>query len=478
VHVSSFLPILSFCGITKSVFLPSTSQTIMKKISFLTTKAFLIATICWNSNQNGVSAKKMSTTAEILFPGFAPVDYDEGSQMNLFVNLVESTKTQVPYEYYALPHCQQKVKEKNPRASLGSKLQGSAVKTGPFDVKFKENSECVLMCRQQLDTKQQLFIRKLIKRQYRVHLYLDGLPVMMKSEEYDYAVRGYPVGFVAPPEFTGLETEEYFLYNHVRVIISYSKAESGYHIVAFNVFPVSINHKLAGNAEWNEKDMGSNKLATCTASSPAVNNPKTFLMVPSDPKKDTDQTMDIIYSHDIVWQESNAKWADRWDIYTVGNPDDEIHYFAIVNSLMIVLFLTAAVGMIVLRTLKKDISAYNEMQALEEPQEEGGWKLVHGDVFRPPTRFKTLLAVAVGTGAQIGIAFLSTMVLAVVNILNPMMKGRFLTTVIVLYVLSGSVSGYCSSRLYKFFNGKKLETQYSIHRLCLSRFTGRLVSVS
>ena len=58
-----------------------------------------------------------------------------------------------------------------------------------------------------------------------------------------------------------------------------------------------------------------------------------------------------------------------------GNPDDEIHYFSIVNSLMIVLFLTGVVAMIMLRTLRKDISTYNEMQTLEEAQEESGWKV-------------------------------------------------------------------------------------------------------
>ena len=87
--------------------------------------------------------------------------------------------------------------------------------------------------------------------------------------------------------------------------------------------------------------------------------------------------------------------------FTPGNPDDEIHYFSIVNSLMIVLFLTGVVAMIMLRTLHKDISSYNEMQTLEEAQEESGWKLVHGDVFRPPAYSPMLLSVLAGSGIQI-----------------------------------------------------------------------------
>lgn len=43
---------------------------------------------------------------------------------------------------------------------------------------------------------------------------------------------------------------------------------------------------------------------------------------------------------------------------------NEIHYFSIVNSLMITLFLTGVVAMIMLRTLRKDISTYNEVCVL------------------------------------------------------------------------------------------------------------------
>lgn len=42
-------------------------------------------------------------------------------------------------------------------------------------------------------------------------------------------------------------------------------------------------------------------------------------------------------------------------------PQTEIHYFSIMNSLLITLFLTGVVAMILLRTLRKDISTYNEV---------------------------------------------------------------------------------------------------------------------
>ena len=64
----------------------------------------------------------------------------------------------------------------------------------------------------------------------------------------------------------------------------------------------------------------------------------------------------MIYTYDVNWVPSSTPWTHRWDMYLKGNPDDEIHYFSIVNSLMIVLFLTGVVAMIMMRTLRKDIS--------------------------------------------------------------------------------------------------------------------------
>jgi hypothetical protein len=49
---------------------------------------------------------------------------------------------------------------------------------------------------------------------------------------------------------------------------------------------------------------------------------------------------EVIYTYDVEWKQSDVTWSHRWDVYFTGNPDDEIHYFSIVNSLMIVLFLT------------------------------------------------------------------------------------------------------------------------------------------
>ena len=66
---------------------------------------------------------------------------------------------------------------------------------------------------------------------------------------------------------------------------------------------------------------------------------------------------------------------------------------------MVVILLSAIVFGILLRALKRDISRYNEIE-VEDQQEEFGWKMIHGDVFRSPSN-RMILSVLVGNGAQI-----------------------------------------------------------------------------
>ena len=100
----------------------------------------------------------------------------------------------------------------------------------------------------------------------------------------------------------------------------------------------------------------------------------------------------------MTWEASDIRWASRWDLYLYMG-DDQIHWFSILNSLAIVLLLSGIVAMIMMRTLRRDFNRYNAEEK-EELAEESGWKLVHADVLRPPP-FALLLSVSVGTGTQL-----------------------------------------------------------------------------
>lgn len=109
----------------------------------------------------------------------------------------------------------------------------------------------------------------------------------------------------------------------------------------------------------------------------------------------------ITFTYDVIWQHSNTPWSQRWDAYLKNAKDNPIiHWFSIVNSLVVVLLLSGIVAMILLRVLYRDIAKYNELLVDEEEVEETGWKLLHGDVFRKPVH-STVLAALAGSGVQV-----------------------------------------------------------------------------
>jgi transmembrane 9 superfamily member 2/4 len=150
-------------------------------------------------------------------------------------------------------------------------------------------------------------------------------------------------------------------------------------------------------------------------------------------------------------QKSPIKWASRWDTYLLTH-DEPIHWFSIVNSLMIVLFLTGMVAMIMLRTLHRDIAKYNQLETAEEAQEETGWKLVHGDVFRAP-QHANWLATFVGTGTQLLGMSVVTMIFAVLGFLSPANRGGLMTAMLLLFVFMGIFGGFAAACLYKQLKG-------------------------
>jgi len=128
--------------------------------------------------------------------------------------------------------------------------------------------------------------------------------------------------------------------------------------------------------------------------------------------------------------------------------DSEVHWFSILNSLMIVFFLTGMVAVIMMRTLRKDIANYNALDDAEEIQEETGWKLVHTDVFRPPPA-ASLLAAYCGTGVQLlGMSF-SVLVFALLGFLSPANRGALFTAMLLCFVFLGAYGGYAAARMMK-----------------------------
>lgn len=65
----------------------------------------------------------------------------------------------------------------------------------------------------------------------------------------------------------------------------------------------------------------------------------------------------VVYTYDVSWDMSDVTWASRWDAY-LRMPGGRVHWFSILNSLMVVLVMSSIVAMIMMRTIRRDLARY------------------------------------------------------------------------------------------------------------------------
>lgn len=133
----------------------------------------------------------------------------------------------------------------------------------------------------------------------------------------------------------------------------------------------------------------------------------TFPSKPRPQLVDSSTGTKLFFTYEVEWEMSKISWASRWDTY-LAMSDVQIHWFSIINSIVVIFFLSGILTMIMVRTLRRDIAKYNADESFDEAIEETGWKLVHGDVFRPPKNSR-LFAAVIGSGIQIFLMALITL---------------------------------------------------------------------
>eukprot|EP01025_Chloroclados_australasicus_P055854 TRINITY_DN6857_c0_g1_i2.p1 TRINITY_DN6857_c0_g1~~TRINITY_DN6857_c0_g1_i2.p1 ORF type:complete len:448 (-),score=23.30 TRINITY_DN6857_c0_g1_i2:465-1808(-) len=155
----------------------------------------------------------------------------------------------------------------------------------------------------------------------------------------------------------------------------------------------------------------------------------------------------IVYSYDVYFEKSKIEWASRWDAY-LGVPGGKIHWFSIVNSILVVIVMAVVVAVILMRTIRKDLAKYEDYLVETQPtpqelKEESGWKLVSGDVFRCPKHPESL-AVYLGSGTQIVASSAVTLFFATLGFLSPASRGSLISALLILYLLLAFTAGVSS----------------------------------
>ncbi|KIJ39874.1 hypothetical protein M422DRAFT_32479 [Sphaerobolus stellatus SS14] len=379
----------------------------------------------------------ISITQAFYLPGAAPRDYATGEEVDVLVNALTPVigpqaklKSIINYDYYypAFHFCEPEGGPKQHSESLGSVLFGDRLFNSPYDIKMLENKTCQQLCKATIPAEDGKFINERIREDYDINWLVDGLPAAEMKQDSKSGQIFYDMGF----ELGNDDVERFpttpALNNHLEILLKYHRRDNGkYRVVGVLVWPMSFAPTSDGTPICNEQ-----------ASAGALHL-----------SESTNTTFPFTYS--VTWNESSTPWATRYDNY-LHIFDPKIHWFSLVNSSIIVIFLCGMVSMILYRSVSRDISRYNALDLNEDVQEDYGWKLVWGEVFRTPRNLMAL-SVVVGNGAQLTTMVLVTLVFALLGFLSPSNRGALATVMLICWTLFGFINGYISTRVYASFGG-------------------------
>ncbi|CCD11719.1 unnamed protein product [Trypanosoma congolense IL3000] len=344
----------------------------------------------------------------------------------IYVNVLTSIRTHIPYDYYMyLPTCLPKGIALSRASNIGGLLMGDRIKPSPYgDFLVLRNVTCEIMCSGQLNSViQQRFMRSAIIRRYRVNLLMDGLPLAEANGDSKFEI-GIPLGYTL--------NDMYYINNHLHFTITYvvETVPSGsgsnkkrYRILSFVADPFSVDHGAK---------------TSCTY--PGEHSQSTPLSASSN---------NISWSYSVTWIESKEPWSTRWDLY-LSVHKEKIHWYAIVNSTLLVVFLTVVVAALLIRVVRRDLRNVNDIEDEFEYMEDIGWKLLARDVFRPPPK-GWLLAGLTGSGIQLLGMFFTVVLFASLGFFSPQSRGSLFTALLACFALLGVAGGYVSARFLKLW---------------------------
>ncbi|KAJ2608576.1 Transmembrane 9 super member 2 [Coemansia sp. RSA 1365] len=372
-------------------------------------------------------------------PGIAPHDYKIGESVELQVNSLTPSlnaenklESVLSFGFYdeRFHFCRPEGSPKAAHESLGSILFGDRIYGSVFDLHMLKDVSCQSLCQQTIPGKDAAFINDKIMKGYNYNWLIDGLPAATLKIDDRTEQQFYSVGFELGSNQLGQLVPHFN--NHYDITVQYHTLDAVHHrVVGVIVTPMSKNTVMPN---------GTSSAVSCDSTEPM--------------NLHEDKDNQVVFTYSVNWEESDKSWATRWDDYFHA-VDPRIHWFSLINSMVIVIFLSAMLGLILMRTLHKDIARYNSDDT-EDLQEDFGWKLVHGDVFRPPRHFE-FLAVILGNGYQLFWMVGTTLVIALLGFLSPSSRGSLTTAMLLLFIIYGFSAGFNSAHLYHSFGGISLK---------------------
>ena len=425
--------------------------------------------------------------------------YRDGDTIPLLVNKVYSDHSELQYAFTELPfvcpptgriRAGHLTSGTSITLNLGEVLRGDRIVVSDYELIMGIDEETRYLCSRTIDLEGIRKAKELIRDGYVAEWIVDNLPGATSFQTTDKSRKYYAAGFKLGDETTARSggPAEYLLNNHVTLVIRYHRApgkdgDKGKKVVVgFEVFPRSITASHRNDSGLPEHIEGEHEPLILAPQADSTNSTDT---------ENEPTTLTIPYTYSVYWrEEERLEWQNRWDMYFVAQDDSaNVHWLALVSSLLICGLLTAVVSVVLTRTIRSDIRGRQDLTLSsikpkpnhkslspkrekanllgpiadldtediildeEESEDVAAWKLLHGDIFRAPA-YGGLLAPLIGSGMQLLYMAFGLLVLSTLGVLNPSFRGGYVSVGIGLFVFAGIFSGYFSARIYKTFGGQ------------------------
>ncbi|KAI9282372.1 hypothetical protein BC943DRAFT_344053 [Umbelopsis sp. AD052] len=336
--------------------------------------------------------------------------YEPNEEVVVWMNTIGPMNNwQETYDYYQLPFCHGDSPVQHHHETLGEALQGMDLINSGIPMAFLVPARDEPICTATLQHRDIDLFRYAIANKYWYQMFIDDLPLWgrvgrMVDNEID-AEQDNP-----DTDDDGAIAE--YIYTHKIFTIGYNEDR----IIEINL----------------------------TDSNPIRLDPSA-------------SSVELEFSYSVEWVPQDKAFKDRFDRFLDADFfEHKVHWFSILSSFMMVLFLTGLVAIILLRTIKRDFTRYDKEDGLgdfdRDIGEDYGWKQLHGDVFRQPPKLM-LLSSLIGVGNQLILLSAVVILYTIVGDLY-VERATILTATIFLYALTSGVAGYSSASYYAKNGGK------------------------
>lgn len=419
-------------------------------------------------------------------------DGEEDNNLHIMVNHLTTTTSSKKnnhniYDFFNkhIHMCKSTVKSiEQAKENLGSILLGDRIYELPYtqdnEIVFGVDKSCQKICSSTISTEDANFINNLIVDNYQYQWFIDDLPLgshytIQKShsdeQPEDYYSNSFGVGIYDVENEKSEFYKKPLIFNHFDIVVEYSKYgvaknekikdNTEYVVVATHITPFSIKRN-----DYKSSKNGKKNYCSFTG------HPKELLL---------DKQTDIDYTISIKYIENNTvPYKDRWDKYLA------LQKMIISNdwkNILVLLCVNLILSLATYKLVMWNMNKYKRQNAVEktldmEFDDDHGWKLLLGDIYRQPGKL-SLLCTLVGSGIHTLATALIISFMGASGILPVGNRGLLATASILVFSLLPFITSFTSMKLYLLYEGRLFKRNMTLNCCLVPLFTfGLLLSTN